>query len=118
MSKSNRTLVSGIPELLLLQLLAQRPMYGYELARAVRVTSRDPPIGVEGGVPQSEWPKDPPPELLPDRVPRRLLDDEARHDVARVAVRPAGPGCEQGLVRHGDPDELVVTLASRRRAHV
>jgi PadR family transcriptional regulator PadR len=30
-----------VPELLLLQLLARRPMYGYELARAVRVASRD-----------------------------------------------------------------------------
>jgi PadR family transcriptional regulator PadR len=38
---SNRALISGIPELLLLQLLARRPMYGYELAKAVRMASRE-----------------------------------------------------------------------------
>ena len=31
--------MSGIPELLLLRLLASREMYGYELARAVRVAT-------------------------------------------------------------------------------
>ena len=36
---TSRALVSGVPELLLLQLLARRPMYGYELARAVRLAS-------------------------------------------------------------------------------
>jgi PadR family transcriptional regulator PadR len=38
---SDRALISGIPELLLLQLLARRAMYGYELAKAVRVASRE-----------------------------------------------------------------------------
>src|SRR5690242_19655530 len=38
---SNRALISGIPELLLLQLLARRPMYGYELAKAVRMASHE-----------------------------------------------------------------------------
>jgi len=41
MAGSDRALVSGIPELLLLQLLTRRSMYGYELAKAVRVASRD-----------------------------------------------------------------------------
>lgn len=35
----DRALISGVPELLLLQLLARRPMYGYELAKMVRVVS-------------------------------------------------------------------------------
>jgi PadR family transcriptional regulator, regulatory protein PadR len=38
---SDRALVAGIPELLLLQLLARRSMDGYELAKAVRVASRE-----------------------------------------------------------------------------
>jgi PadR family transcriptional regulator PadR len=41
MSGSDRALTSGIPELLLLQLLSRRPMYGYELAKAVRLASRE-----------------------------------------------------------------------------
>jgi PadR family transcriptional regulator, regulatory protein PadR len=34
-------LMSGVPELLILRLLAEREMYGYELARAVRTLTRD-----------------------------------------------------------------------------
>jgi PadR family transcriptional regulator PadR len=34
-------LMSGIPELLLLRLVSQKPMYGYELARAIRSTTRE-----------------------------------------------------------------------------
>src|SRR5579872_3602102 len=34
-------LMSGVSELLLLNLLAEREMYGYELARAVRTTTRE-----------------------------------------------------------------------------
>jgi PadR family transcriptional regulator PadR len=41
MAGSDRALVSGVPELLLLQLLSRRPMYGYELAQQVRLASRD-----------------------------------------------------------------------------
>jgi PadR family transcriptional regulator, regulatory protein PadR len=37
---SNASLMSGIPELLLLNLLSEREMYGYELARAIRITSQ------------------------------------------------------------------------------
>lgn len=33
--------MSGVPELLLLQLLSRRSMYGYELAQQVRVASRE-----------------------------------------------------------------------------
>jgi PadR family transcriptional regulator PadR len=33
--------MSGVPELLLLKLLDGREMYGYELARAIRTTTRD-----------------------------------------------------------------------------
>ena len=33
------SLMSGVPELLVLRLLAQREMYGYELARAIRAST-------------------------------------------------------------------------------
>jgi PadR family transcriptional regulator PadR len=39
MAGSDRALISGVPELLMLQLLARRTMYGYELAQQVRLTS-------------------------------------------------------------------------------
>jgi len=39
MNRSNRSLMAGVPELMLLRLLSEREMYGYELARAIRVLS-------------------------------------------------------------------------------
>jgi PadR family transcriptional regulator PadR len=42
-------LMSGISELLLLRLLSERQMYGYELARAIRTTTRQA-ISVGEGV--------------------------------------------------------------------
>lgn len=36
MAQSNPPFMSGVPELLLLRLLAQREMYGYELVRSIR----------------------------------------------------------------------------------
>jgi PadR family transcriptional regulator PadR len=33
--------MAGVPELMILRLLAEREMYGYELARAIRVLSDD-----------------------------------------------------------------------------
>lgn len=36
MAKTNPPFMSGVPELLLLRLLAQREMYGYELVRSIR----------------------------------------------------------------------------------
>lgn len=41
MAGSDRALISGVPELLMLQLLSRRSMYGYELAQQVRLASRD-----------------------------------------------------------------------------
>jgi PadR family transcriptional regulator PadR len=41
--------MSGISELLLLKLLSQRQMYGYELARAIRSSTREA-ISVGEGV--------------------------------------------------------------------
>ncbi len=38
--QASSPLMSGISELLLLRLLSQRQMYGYELARAIRSTTR------------------------------------------------------------------------------
>lgn len=39
MSERNPALMSGIPELVVLRLLAEREMYGYEVARALKVVS-------------------------------------------------------------------------------
>ena len=39
MSDKNPALMSGIPELVVLRLLAEREMYGYEVARALKVVS-------------------------------------------------------------------------------
>jgi PadR family transcriptional regulator PadR len=41
MAQSNPPFMTGIPELLLLRLLAHREMYGYELVRTVRLTTGD-----------------------------------------------------------------------------
>jgi len=46
---ASSSLMSGISELLLLRLLAERQMYGYELARAIRSTTRQA-ISVGEGV--------------------------------------------------------------------
>jgi PadR family transcriptional regulator PadR len=40
MSEASPTLMPGVPELVLLRLLAQQEMYGYEIARAVKLGSR------------------------------------------------------------------------------
>ena len=41
MNTSSASLMSGIPELLVLQLLDSREMYGYQLARSIRVLTTD-----------------------------------------------------------------------------
>lgn len=41
MNTSSASLMSGIPELLVLQLLDSREMYGYQLARSIRVLTAD-----------------------------------------------------------------------------
>ena len=41
MPGSNPPFMSGVPELLILQLLERRPMYGYELVRAIREATGD-----------------------------------------------------------------------------
>ncbi len=41
MDRRSIPLLAGVPELLILRLLADREMYGYELARSVRVLTRD-----------------------------------------------------------------------------
>ncbi len=41
MSKRDPTLMSGVPELVVLRLLAHREMYGYEIARTLKVVSQD-----------------------------------------------------------------------------
>ena len=42
--------MSGVPELLVLRLLAKREMYGYELVRAIRLTSNETIVLAEGVV--------------------------------------------------------------------
>jgi PadR family transcriptional regulator PadR len=37
--KTNPAFLNGVPELLLLELLARRPMYGYELVQAIRAAT-------------------------------------------------------------------------------
>ena len=39
--KPNAAFMSGVPELLVLQLLSRREMYGYELVREIRVVSEE-----------------------------------------------------------------------------
>lgn len=39
--KSNPAFLNGVPELLILQLLSRRAMYGYELVQAIKAASRD-----------------------------------------------------------------------------
>lgn len=41
MTAQSPSFMSGVPELLLLQLLARREMYGYELARHTRLVTRE-----------------------------------------------------------------------------
>lgn len=50
MAKTNAAFMSGVPELLILRLLAQREMYGYELVRAIRLASDEAIILAEGVV--------------------------------------------------------------------
>src|SRR5690554_4321064 len=39
MAKTNAAFMTGVPELLVLRLLAREEMYGYQLVRAIRVVS-------------------------------------------------------------------------------
>lgn len=39
MAQTNPPFMSGVPELLLLRLLAQREMYGYELVKSIRLVT-------------------------------------------------------------------------------
>lgn len=48
--KTNPAFMSGIPELLVLRLLARREMYGYELVREIRVVSEEAFLLAEGVV--------------------------------------------------------------------
>ena len=41
MAKTNASFMSGVPELLVLRLLAREEMYGYQLVRAIRTVSQE-----------------------------------------------------------------------------
>lgn len=41
MAKTNAAFMSGVPELLVLRLLSEREMYGYELVKAIKLTTRE-----------------------------------------------------------------------------
>ena len=41
MAQSNPPFMSGVPELLLLQLLSRREMYGYELVKSIKLVTRE-----------------------------------------------------------------------------
>jgi PadR family transcriptional regulator, regulatory protein PadR len=49
MAQTNPPFMSGVPELLVLRLLAHREMYGYELVKAVRLVTGEA-IGLGEGV--------------------------------------------------------------------
>lgn len=49
MGQTNPPFMSGVPELLLLQLLGQREMYGYELVRSIKLVT-DEAISLGEGV--------------------------------------------------------------------
>ena len=41
MAKTNPAFMSGVPELLVLRLLSSREMYGYELVKAIKLTTKE-----------------------------------------------------------------------------
>lgn len=41
MKKSNPAFLNGVPELVVLQLLARREMYGYEIVKAIQTETRE-----------------------------------------------------------------------------
>jgi PadR family transcriptional regulator PadR len=41
MRKTNPSFVNGVPELIVLQLLGRREMYGYEIVKAIQAASKD-----------------------------------------------------------------------------
>ena len=41
MATKNPAFMAGVPELIVLKLLAEREMYGYDIARAIKVTTRE-----------------------------------------------------------------------------
>ncbi len=50
MAKTNAAFMSGVPELLVLRLLTRQEMYGYELVRAIRLSSNEAITLAEGVV--------------------------------------------------------------------
>lgn len=50
MRKSNPSFLNGVPELVILQLLARREMYGYEVVKAIQTSSREAFSFGEGSV--------------------------------------------------------------------
>ena len=50
MAKTNAAFMSGVPELLVLKILGRREMYGYELVKAIRLTSSERIVLAEGVV--------------------------------------------------------------------
>ena len=41
MKKTNPNFINGVPELLILKLLEEREMYGYELVKAIKTSTKD-----------------------------------------------------------------------------
>ena len=50
MARTNAAFMSGVPELLVLRLLARQEMYGYELVRSIRLISKESIALAEGVV--------------------------------------------------------------------
>ena len=50
MRKSNPSFLNGVPELLVLQLLARREMYGYEIVKGIQTASKEAFAFGEGSI--------------------------------------------------------------------
>ena len=50
MAKTNAAFMSGVPELLALRLLSRQEMYGYELVKSIRLSSKESITLAEGVV--------------------------------------------------------------------
>jgi len=50
MRKSNPSFLNGVPELLVLQLLARREMYGYEIVKSIQTISKEAFAFGEGAI--------------------------------------------------------------------
>lgn len=87
MAKTNAAFMSGVPELLILRLLSQREMYGYQLVRMIRVATGEKIALAEGVV----YP------VLHSLESRKLLKatEKMVNDRVRIYYQPTARGRQQ-----------------------